>query len=148
MNELQLYHFDLSMLKECIDLYIDVFSKEPWFEENNLEEVERYFLNFYESNKFIGYVIKKEEKIIGVSIGFLKPWIKGEEYYIDQYYIDFNYQGVGIGSFFMKEIRKNLAERGVHAIILATEKQFPSFRFYIKNGFTNLEDLCFLGTEF
>lgn len=38
--------------------------------------------------------------------------------------------------------------RDVHAIILATEKGYPSYDFYKKNGFSQIDDLCFMGTDF
>ncbi len=136
------------MLQECIDLYQDVFGKEPWFEKSERSAVEQFFLNFMDSNKFVGYVAKKDEKILAVSIGFLKPWIQGEEYYIDQFYVDYNLQGQGIGSMFLEKIKEQLIRINVHAIILATEKEYPSYRFYVKNGFSLLEDLCFLATGF
>ena len=148
MEELLVIPYESSMLQECIDLYQEVFSKEPWLENSDRHDVERYFLNFMDSNKFVGYVVTANGKIIAVSIGFLKPWIKGEEYYIDQFYVDYNSQGKGIGTFFLSRIRDQLKELDINAIILATEKEFPSYNFYKKNGFSQLDDLCFLGSEF
>jgi ribosomal protein S18 acetylase RimI-like enzyme len=136
------------MIQECVDMYQDVFSKEPWQENNNKKEVEDYFVNFYHNNKFVGYVLKDNEKIVAVSIGFLKPWIKGEEYYIDQFYVDYRLQGKGIGTLFLDEIKRDLIERGIHAIILTTEKEYPAFDFYRKNGFLSFEDMRFLGIKF
>ncbi|HEX2944948.1 MAG TPA: GNAT family N-acetyltransferase [Clostridia bacterium] len=135
-------------MQECIDLYQDVFSKEPWLENSSRKEVEDLLFNFYHNNKFVGYVLRDNEKIIAVSIGFLKPWIKGEEYYIDQFYVDYKAQGKGIGSFFLDEIKKDLLDKGIHAIILLTEKEYPAFNFYKKNGFSSYEDMRFLGIGF
>lgn len=148
MNELSIIPYDPSMLEECIDLYQDVFSKEPWFEKSERAEVERYFLNFMDCNKFVGYVVKSADTIVAVSIGFLKPWIKGEEYYIDQFYVAYDLQGKGIGKFFIEKIKQHLIEINVHAIILVTERGFPSYEFYKKNGFSQIDDLCFLATGF
>lgn len=148
MTPKQFSRFNLSMMKECIGLYRQVFSKEPWLEESSYSDVERYFINSVESNKFLGYVMIRDEKIIAFSVGFLKPWIKGEEYYIDQFCVDYNLQGQGIGSILMDEIKKDLIKDNIHAIILSTERNVPAYKFYIKNGFRCLDDLCFLGTEF
>lgn len=147
MEQLQLAPFDLTMLQECIELYIKTFSKEPWFETNNKSDVERYYLNMYQNNKFIGYVYKNNERIIAQSIGFLKAFIKGEEYYIDQFCVDYNYQGKGLGSCFMDEIKKDLIKKDIHYIILTTEPDYPAYDFYIKNGLECLENLRFLATE-
>jgi GNAT superfamily N-acetyltransferase len=62
--------------------------------------------------------------------------------------VDYDFQGEGIGTFFINEIKKCLVKKGIHAMILATEKEFPAFGFYRKNGFFSLEELCFLGSEF
>lgn len=140
--------FDLAMLQECVDLYQRVFSKEPWFDDDDRSDVERYFHNCLKSNQFTGYVVKKEDRIIGFSLGFIKPWIKGEEYYIDQFCIDYHLQGQGIGSFFLEEMKKDLSEKNIHAMLLNTEKGVPAYRFYLKNGFSDLEDLRTLGAEF
>lgn len=148
MNALSIVPFDPSMLQECIDLYQDVFSKEPWFEKSDRADVERYFLNFMASNKFVGFVVKSDEKIVAASIGFLKPWIKGEEYYIDQFYVDYNLQGNGIGTFFLDSIKQHLIGLDVHAMMLSTERGYPSYAFYKKNGFSEMNGLCFLGTAF
>lgn len=148
MSTIAVIPYEASMLQECIDLYQAVFEKEPWFEKSERSDVERYFLNFMDCNKFVGYVAKKNEKIVAVSIGFLKPWIKGEEYYIDQFYVDYSLQGQGIGTFFLSKIKEKLIALKVHAIILSTEKGFPSYEFYKKNGFAQIDELCFLGTEF
>lgn len=110
MQTIDVIPYEEVMLQECIDLYQDVFGKEPWFEKSERSDVERFFLNFMDSNKFVGYVAKKDEKIVAVSIGFLKPWINGEEYYIDQFYVDYNLQGQGIGSMFLEKIKEQLIQ--------------------------------------
>lgn len=148
MNTLLVTPYESSMLQECIDLYQDVFSKEPWFEKSNRSDVERYFLTFMDCNKFLGYVVKSKDKIVAVSIGFLKPWIKGEEYYIDQFYVDYHSQGQGIGTFFLDQIKEHLIKMNVHAMMLSTEKEYSSYHFYTKNGFSQIDGLCFLGIGF
>lgn len=40
-------------------------------------------------NYFLGYVAIINEKIVGASIGYMKPWIEGIEYYVDQFFIDY-----------------------------------------------------------
>lgn len=148
MSSLKLFEFDMSMLQECIDIYQDVFSREPWLENSSRKEVEDYFRSFYSNNKFVGYVLKDNEKIVAVSIGMLKPWIKGEEYYIDQFYVNYESQGKGIGTIFFEEIKTDLINRDIHAIILLTEKEYPAFGFYRKNGFESFEDMRFLAIGF
>lgn len=63
------------------------------------------------------------------------------EYYIDQFCVKVEMQGQGIGSQFLKMIETDIKARGMNAIILNTEKGFPSEKFYLKNGFNSLDEL-------
>lgn len=57
-----------------------------------------------------------DDYIIALSLGMKKPWIRGMEYYIDQFCVKVDWQGKG----------------------------FPSENFYIKNGFSILDELIVL----
>lgn len=134
------------MIDECVDLYIDTFSREPWndvFESR--VQVLNFFNNHIKNNYFLGYVAIIDEKITALSIGMKKPWIEGMEYYIDEFCVSYSMQGNGIGSEFLKEIEKMNELKGVNSIILNTEKGYPSYDFYIKNGFNSINDLVVLG---
>lgn len=134
------------MIDECVDLYIDTFSREPWndvFESR--VQVLNFFNNHIKNNYFLGYVAIIDEKITALSIGMKKPWIEGMEYYIDEFCVSYSMQGNGIGSEFLKEIEKMNELKGVNSIILNTEKGYPSYDFYIKNCFDLISDLVVLG---
>jgi len=45
----------------------------------------------------------------------------------------------------LKRIKEDIKDKNMNAIILATEKTFPSYDFYIKNGFTEADGAVFLG---
>lgn len=53
-------------------------------------------------------------------------------------------QGKGIGSFFIQEIEELIKKQGMNGIILNTEKDYPSQKFYEKNGFEVITDLIVL----
>jgi GNAT superfamily N-acetyltransferase len=85
-----------------------------------------------------------DRKIVALSAGMKKPWVKGMEYYIDEFCVSHKMQGKGIGSRFMKAIEENIRRKGLGGIILNTEKGFPSQRFYEKNGFKVIKDMIIL----
>jgi len=133
------------MIEECVDLFIETFSREPWndvYESRN--QVVEFLNNHYANNYFVGYVTMIDNKIEALSIGMKKPWIKGFEYYIDEFCVSYSIQGKGIGSRFIQEIEKDIIKHGMNGIILNTEKNYPSHRFYEKNGFEVIEDLIIL----
>lgn len=144
-KEIYLRSFQKEQLNECVDLFIDTFSKEPWNDTyDSREQVVTFFENHMKNNYFLGYLLMKDHQVVALSIGAKKPWMEGMEYYIDQFCVDTKFQGQGIGSQFLKLIEEDIRKNGMNAIMLNTERGFPSEKFYIKNGFKILEELIIL----
>ena len=138
---------ELSMdyLEECVDIALTTFTKEPWYDVyESREEIVSFYKNHLRNNYFLGYVALLEDKVIALCIGMKKPWIKGMEYYIDEFCVDFNMQYKCVGTTFLNKIIDDIEEKGLNAIMLNTEKGFPSENFYKKNGFTTDERLIIL----
>ena len=132
-------------IEECTDLYMSTFSQEPWYDQfESKEQVVKYFKNFMKYNSFLGYVGILDNKIVALSVGMKKPWIKGEEYYIDEFCVDYSQQGKGIGSLFLKQIEEFISDQQLNGIFLNTEEAYPSYEFYRKNGFEKLDGLVIL----
>ncbi|GMQ55847.1 GNAT family N-acetyltransferase [Vallitalea sediminicola] len=146
MKGLVLAKIDKQMIAACVDLFIDTFTKEPWNDVyESRQQVMTFFENLYANNYFVGYVVMLDDKVVALSVGMKKPWIEGLEYYIDEFCVSHKMQGKGIGSWFVEAIEKDIKEQGMNGMILNTEKDYPSYRFYVKNGFRALGDLIVLG---
>lgn len=145
MDNIKLLKIEEDMMDACVDLYMDTFSKEPWFDVyDSRNQVLNFFTNHYNNNYFVGYGGYLNDQLVALSIGMKKPWIKGFEYYIDEFCVSHQLQGKAIGSWFIKAIEDDIKKQGMNAIILNTEKDYPAQKFYEKNGFKVLEDLIFL----
>lgn len=133
-------------VKKAAELYISVFSQEPWNDEyESFEEVENFIQNFIVSETYINFIAEEEGEMIGLCLGLKKPWIKGVEYYIDGFCIKSGRQGTGLGSEFLAKIEHEISLLGMNALILNTEADFASADFYLKNGFHKLANLVVLG---
>lgn len=133
-------------LEESVDLFIDTFTKEPWYDEyESRQQAKDFFINHMSNNYFLGYIGLLNEKVVAISLGMKKPWIEGMEYYIDEFCIGYDFQGQGIGSLFLQHIENLLANDKVDGMILNTEKDYPSCKFYEKSGFKKLGNLVVLG---
>lgn len=142
MKNTKIEKINREMLDECVDLYISVFSKEPWNDVyESRDQVINFFKNHLENNYFLGYILKLDDKIKGISLGMKKPWINGMEYYIDEICIEKDLQNKGYGSFFLQKIEENLKEEKLNAIILNTNIKFLAFQFYKKHNFEEIGDL-------
>ena len=143
--ELRVRELKREDIEECVDLFINTFTKEPWFDVyESREPLVRYFENHMANNYFLGFIGLLQKEIVAVSIGMKKPWIEGMEYYIDEFCVSYDYQGKGIGSLFLKEIEEQLSNYKVEGILLNTEEGYPSYDFYKKNGFKKKGDLVIL----
>ena len=143
---MELLTLEEHMIEECVDVFIDTFTKEPWNDVyDSRQQVVDFFENHIKNNYFLGYVGIENNKIVAISIGMKKPWMNGMEYYIDEFCISHNMQGKGFGSQFLSKIEKDLKKLNLNGIILNTEKDYPAQKFYEKNGFKVLEGLIVLG---
>ena len=145
MEQLILSKIEKHMIDECVDVAIETFTKEPWFDVyESRDRVLTFYNNHYNNNYFIGYAALLDNKIVALSIGMKKPWINGLEYYIDEYCVAYEMQGKGVGSWFINAIEEDIKKQGMNAIMLNTEENYPSHKFYERNGFKKLSDLIIL----
>ena len=78
MKNLVLVEMTRTMIDECVDLYINTFTKEPWNDVyESREQVVAFFENHFNNNYFTGYAAMSDGKTAALSIGFKKPWING-----------------------------------------------------------------------
>ena len=116
---------------EIVDLFIEVYKNEPWNEIWDKKIARNKIEDFLNSNIAENYCVTDEDnKIIGVLLGRRQYYIDSKELYVDEYFIDTNYQNQGIGKKFMEYIEEEMKQNGYSCIILLTEKSFPSEYFY------------------
>lgn len=142
---IEIMPFHAGHITDCATLYCETYSAEPWNEQWDSEQPILDFLNAHLANNyFMGFVVQIENKLIAASIGFKKPWNQGIEYYIDEFFIHPDYQGLKVGSRLMQYIEKQCKNKQLNAIILNTERGYPSELFYKNNQFTEHEGLIIM----
>ena len=129
---------EIELIKE---LFISVFTIEPWNDDwSNQEQLDLYMSDLVGQSNSLTYGLFEDEKLIGVSMGHIRHWFSGTEYYIDELCIRTDKQGQGIGTYFLNEIEKGIKEIGLVHIFLLTENNVPAYGFYQKNGFHELKN--------
>lgn len=133
-------------LREVTDLYISIFTQEPWNDVyESYEQVELFNKSFISDGAYLSYIAIYNGELVGICFGMKKPWIEGMEYYIDQFGIKIEFQGKGLGSTFLSLIEKEIQTIGLHSMMLNTEEGYASEAFYKKNGFKRIDNLIVLG---
>ena len=143
VEELQIYtlrRIGLQEKEEIKDLFVSVFTKDPWNDDWSDEEQLDMYINDLTGQQYsLTYGLYEGDEMIGLSMGHIKHWFSGTEYYIDELCIRTDKQGTGAGTFFVRQIERAIKEIGLTQIFLQTDADAPAYRFYKKLGFTELE---------
>ena len=128
---------ETEMIKE---LFSDVFMSEPWNDDwSDSEQLDLYLSDLIDQNNSLTYGLFENGKLIGVSMGHIKHWYSGTEYYVDELCVARHLQGKGIGSRFLEAVEAWLSENGIRQIFLQTEHNVPAYQFYLNHGFHELQ---------
>ena len=134
----QLDESDAAIIKE---LFVSVFTAEPWNDDwSNENQLQLYIHDLIGQNNSLTFGLYEGAELIGISMGHIKHWYTGTEYYIDELCISTSKQGKGVGSLFVNEIEKACKELGLTHIFLLTENNVPAFTFYKKQRFYELKN--------
>ncbi len=85
---------------------------------------------------------------IGISIGKIKHWCGGTEYFIEELCIRNELHGKGYGRQFIELIGEKIRERGLHTIYLMTDRNQPAYQFYNRLGFREIPELTSFTKDF
>lgn len=122
------------------ELFTDVFTKEPWNDDwSDENQLKLYIHDLIGQNNSLTYGLYDGEELIGVSMGHIKHWYTGTEYFVDELCISTFKQGRGIGKLFVCEIEKACKELGLTHIFLLTDNNVPAYEFYKECGFYELK---------
>ena len=134
---------DASYYEDIKGLFREVFSAPPWNEDwSDEEQLDNYLLELMEVRNPIVFGLYDDEELIGISIGKIKHWCEGTEYFIEELCIRADRQGKGYGKEFFSQIESKLQERGLDTIFLMTNRDQPAYGFYKKIGFREIPELA------
>ena len=143
-KELSIKNFD-----EITFIFKEVFTKEPWLDDwSDDNQLNEYLLDIMGMRNPLIYGFYLNQKLIGISIGHIRHWYSGTEYYIEQFCILTDEQKKGYGTTFINQIQKLLLQKDIHVIYLNTERNKPAYNFYKKLGYIELSENTSFYKEF
>ena len=128
-------------VQACAKVYMAAYGAEPWNETYEAAEVEKYIADYLDSDTKCCFALVEEEEIKGVALGLIVPYITQPYLRLEDFCVDFSVQRKGYGSSFMGLLLNKAAELGCDSVLLGTQKGYPSHRFYVKNGFQEVESV-------
>jgi len=118
----------------------DVFTKEPWNDDWSDEiQLTAYIDDLIgEKGSLTFAMLDGGGDILALSMGRVRHWFSGTEYYIDELCVRTDLQGKGIGSQFIAHIEGAIKDMGMTHIFLQTYRDMPAYDFYLRRGFKEL----------
>jgi aminoglycoside 6'-N-acetyltransferase I len=130
--------FTMEYTDKCAELFKEVFSAYPWYDDwVSIEQTRIYLMELIENPVFEGFVACEGPNIVAVCFGHKRSWWMGKEFFIDEFYVRNESQGNGIGTKMLNYVKESLFEDDYKRLVLLTNKGIPAEEFYIKNGFYN-----------
>lgn len=129
---------------EIAKMMIDAYNNDIWNEAWNIDTAKLYLLDFYNVNKFIGYVIEENEKVIASVFAKEKVWYSGNEIFVEELLVDKCFRQKGYGSILINKLEEYAKNNDLKTIVLATNINSKAPLFYNKHGFKNIDDLRFM----
>ena len=131
---------DASNLQEMAELYKSAFKGEPWNDDwSDPDQLMEYIKEISGAYNALNFGLFINGELAAMSVGMIRHWWEGTNYNIEEFCVRPDLQGQGIGSHFMAVISDNVRERGLSGIFLQTDNDKPSYGFYHKNAFKDLD---------
>ena len=127
-------------IEEIKKVFTFVFCQEPWNDDwSDANQLHAYLSDLMGQHNSLTFGLYDENRLIGISLGHIKHWYEGTEYYIDELCILKNEQSKGYGTKFIELLEVELYKRDIQHFFLLTDKDVPAYSFYKKLGFCELE---------
>ncbi|MBR3247183.1 MAG: GNAT family N-acetyltransferase [Clostridiales bacterium] len=121
------------------ELYRSAFNGEPWNDDwSDTVQLNEYVKEISGGYSALNYGLLIDGKLAAMSLGMMRHWWEGTNYNIEEFCVSPEMQGQGIGSRLMQLVENDIREKGLAGIFLQTDNDKPSYRFYMKNGFKEL----------
>lgn len=131
----------------CVSLFIKVFNSPPWNDQWDFEKASHLINCFANYPGFKSYLLLVEEKLVAALFGHKKIWWNGDEFHIEEMYVDPERQNQKYGTCLLEHIKADLCKEGVSSITLLTDRRIPAKQFYESNGFSADGGLIFMKTR-
>ena len=132
---MELRELNVEYIEEIKKVFLQIFSVEPWNDVWTDDQLHRYILELIGNSHSLFLGLCDDKKLIGIALGRIKHWYTGAEYWIEEFGILPELQQKGFGSAFLNGIEEILAKKGIPYVALLTQRNFPAYHFYVKNGF-------------
>ena len=137
----------LEDITACADILCSVYNNELWQCRWTPEVAADYLTDYFNMEKFVGYVLEEDGEVLGGLFAHEKIWWNNTEVFVEEMFVKPEQQGNGYGSMLLQQVEKYIQEKGLAGMTLLTNKYAPAPKFYEKNGFGVSEHIIYMYKE-
>lgn len=131
-------------LESISQLYVFVFSSQPWNENWEYDWAYERLSWIYQSQGFIGFIGIDNNTIIGAILGHFVPFQGEKGFEIIDFLVKESYQNQGVGTKLLTRLNLELKDNYYNFISLWTVKDTMVESFYFKRNYQRNNQLVFL----
>lgn len=146
-NSIMIRKMQKQDIPSCAEILCAVYNNELWQCRWTAETSCAYLDDYFDANKFVGFVVEENGKLLGAMFAHEKIWWNNSELFIDEMFILPEYQRKGYGSMLISAAEEYVSEKKLAGFTLSTNKYAPAPIFYRKNGFVDCEHILFMCKE-
>jgi aminoglycoside 6'-N-acetyltransferase I len=128
----------IDMLEQCAEVLMDAYNCAPWNDSWTRETAADLLTCYYDTPRFMGWMVKSGNMIIGSGIGNIEPYYSGDIFYLKEMFVAVQSQKAGVGRRLIAAMKEDLRMMGIRTIMLFTSKGIVDF--YIRSGFKEMEE--------
>lgn len=128
-------------ISKCAEIYQSAYGQEPWNEKYSLDDLSTYIADYLGSNTKCAYSLLAEGNIVGIALGLIIPCVGSQYFRLEDICIDPKYQKMGYGKKFLELLYSCLISQKCDSILLGTQRGYPSHKFYLQNGFSEVDSV-------
>ena len=123
-------------IDKAAEVLIRVFEAPPFsYGFLSKGKIVSYLSDIRNTPGFVGYVLEDGSETGAYCFGLLCDYFAAPYYEIKEIFVRPDYQGRGVGSFFLGKIEEDVKKLGARTISLNTSDRIPACSFYLKNGY-------------
>ena len=142
---LSVRRIEIADLDELHAIFLRTYSQDPWNEIWDHDIARQRLIDLIGVSSALNFcALTDANEIVGAMFGRRSFWIEDKEYFVDEFFVDHDSHRNGIGHYMVNEVSRIIKNEGYSCIVLNTERDFPSERFYLKNGFAQKTSNIFM----
>lgn len=134
-----------SDIENSAEILCSVYNNAMWQCRWSLDTAKAYLYDYFESKKFVGFILEIDNKVCGAMFCHEKIWWNNSEIFIDEMFVQPDLQRKGYGSELIDAATAYAKEHKLAGFTLSTNRYAPAPQFYKKNGFVDCEHVLFMG---